>query len=52
MGERRGVYRVLVEKPEEKRALGKFKRRWKDNTKMEPREVGCGGYELDRFDSG
>jgi hypothetical protein len=43
MGERRGVYRVLVKKPEGKRALGRSRRRWKDNIKMEPQKVGCGG---------
>jgi hypothetical protein len=35
MGERRGVYRVLVEKPEGKRLLGKRRRSWKDNIKMD-----------------
>jgi hypothetical protein len=35
MGERRGVYRVLVGKPEEKRPLGKTRRRWEDNIKMD-----------------
>ena len=34
MGERRGVYRVLVGKPEGKRSLGRPKRRWEDNIKM------------------
>jgi hypothetical protein len=43
MGERRGVYRVLVEKPEGKRALGRPRHRWEDNIKMEFQEVGCGG---------
>jgi hypothetical protein len=33
-GARRGVYRVLVGKPEEKRPLGKPRRRWEDNIKM------------------
>jgi hypothetical protein len=33
MGERRGVYKVLVEKPEEKRPLGRPRRRWEDNIK-------------------
>jgi hypothetical protein len=44
MGERRGIYRVLVEKPEGKRALGKPRHRWEDN-KMELQEVGCGGMD-------
>jgi len=41
MGESRGVYRVLVGKPEEKRPLGRFRRRWEDNIKMDLQEVGC-----------
>jgi len=41
MGERRGVYRVLVGKPEEKRQLGRHRRRWEDNIKMDFQEVGC-----------
>jgi hypothetical protein len=43
VGEWRGVYRVLVRKPEEKRPLGKPWRRWEDNIKMDLQEVGCGG---------
>ena len=39
MGERRGVYRVLVEKPVGKRPLGKPLRRLEDNIKMELQEV-------------
>ena len=42
MGERKGVYRVWVGKPEGKRALGRPRRRWKDNIKMDLKEVGCG----------
>ena len=42
MGEKRGVYRVSVGKPEGKMSLGTFRRRWMDNTKMDLREVGCG----------
>jgi hypothetical protein len=34
MGERRGVYRILVGKPEGKRPLGRPKRRWDDNIKI------------------
>jgi len=45
MGERRGVYRVLVGKPEGKRQLGKPRRRWDDNIKMDLQEVGCGGMD-------
>ena len=44
IGERRGVYRVLVEKPEGKRPLGRPRRRWEDN-KMDHHEVGCGGMD-------
>jgi len=40
--ERRDVYRVLVEKPERKRPLGRPRHRWKDNNKMDLQEVGCG----------
>jgi hypothetical protein len=40
MGEDRGVYRVLVGKPEEKRPLGKPRRRWEDNIKMDLQKVG------------
>jgi hypothetical protein len=35
MGERRDVYRVLVGKPERKRPLGRLRRRWEDNIKMD-----------------
>ena len=45
MGERRGVYRVLVGKPEGKRPLGRSGRRWEDNIKMDLQEVGCGGVD-------
>ena len=40
---RRVVYRVLVGKPEGKRALGGPRLRWDDNFKMDLQEVGCGG---------
>jgi hypothetical protein len=40
MGESRGVYRVLVGKPEGKRPLGRARRRWEDNIKMDLQEVG------------
>ena len=42
MGEGRGVYRVLVGKPEGKRPLGRPRRRWEDNIKMGLQEVGGG----------
>jgi len=41
MGDRRGVYRVLVGTPERKRPLGRLRRRWEDNIKMDLQEVGC-----------
>ena len=44
-GESRGVYRVLVGKPEGKRPLGIPRRRWEDNIKMDLQEVGCGGMD-------
>jgi len=40
VGERRGVYRVLVVKPEGKRPPGRPKRRWEDNIKVNLQEVG------------
>jgi hypothetical protein len=45
MGETRGVYRVLVGKPERKRPLGRPRRRWKNNVKIDLHEVGCGGVD-------
>jgi hypothetical protein len=45
VGEKRGVYRVLVGKPERKRPLGRPKPRWKDNIKMDLQEVGYGGVD-------
>ena len=42
MGEERGVYRVLVGKPEGRRPLGRTRRRWVDNIRMDLQEVGCG----------
>ena len=42
MGEERGLCRVLVGKPEGKRPLGRPRRRWVDNIKMDLQEVGCG----------
>ena len=43
IGERRVVHRVLVGKPEGKRPLGRPRRRWEDNIKMDLRKVGGGG---------
>ena len=45
MGDRRGVYRVLVGKPEGKRPFGRPRRRWEDNIKMAVQEAGCGGMD-------
>jgi len=45
MGERRGVYRVLVGKPEGTEPLGRPRRRREDNIKMDLKEVGCGGMD-------
>jgi hypothetical protein len=42
MGKRRGVYTVLVGKPEGKRLFGKTRRRWEDNIKMDLQEVRWG----------
>jgi hypothetical protein len=44
MGERRGVYRALVGNPEGRRPLGRPRRRWEDNIKMDLREVGWGAW--------
>jgi hypothetical protein len=41
MGDGRGVFRVLVRRPEGKRPLGRPGRRWEKNIKMELQEVGC-----------
>ena len=42
VGEGRGVYRVLVEEPEGRRPLGRPRRRWVDNIRMDLQVVGCG----------
>ena len=42
LGEERGVYRVLVEKPEGRKPLERTRRRWVDNIRMDLQEVGCG----------
>jgi hypothetical protein len=41
-GEVKDVYRILVGKPEGKRTLGRHRRRWEDNIKMDLKEVRCG----------
>jgi hypothetical protein len=45
MGKRRGVYRVLVGKPEGRRPLWRHRHRWYDNIKMDFQKVGCGGMD-------
>jgi len=50
--EMRGVYRVLVGKPEGKRLLGRPRRRREDDINMDIRDMGCGGQGLDRTGSG
>ena len=45
MGERRGLYRVLMWKPERKIPLGRHRCRWYDNIKMDFQEVGCGSMD-------
>ena len=42
LGEERGPYGVLVEKPEGRRPLGRPRRRWVGNIRNDPQEVGCG----------
>jgi hypothetical protein len=42
MGERKGVYGVLVGKPEGRRPLARPRHKWEDNSKMDLLEVGCG----------
>jgi hypothetical protein len=44
-GEERGVYRVLVGKLEGKRPLGRPRRTWEDNIRMDLQEMGCGGMD-------
>ena len=45
IGDRRGVFRVLVGKPEGKWPLGRPRRRWEDNIKLDLQEVRCGGMD-------
>jgi hypothetical protein len=45
MGEKRNVYRLLVRKPQGKSPLGRPRRRWMDNIKMDLVEVGWGGVD-------
>ena len=54
MEERRGVHKVSVGKPERKRQLGRPRRRWEDNIKMDLQEVGrgCGDWSWLRIGTG
>jgi hypothetical protein len=45
MGEKRNVFRILVGKPEGRRPLGRHRRRWVDNIKMDLREIGWDGVD-------
>jgi hypothetical protein len=52
MGENRNAYRILVGMPEGKRPLGRPRRRWVDNIKLDLREIGLGWSGLDLYGSG
>jgi hypothetical protein len=45
IGDRRNAYRILVGKPEERRPLGRPRRRWMDNIKIDLREIGWDGMD-------
>ena len=45
MGKMKGAYRIVVGKPDGKRPLGRPRRRWEDNIKMDLQEVGCEGMD-------
>jgi hypothetical protein len=49
MGDRKGVYRVMVGKPEEKKPLGRARHRWEDNIKMDLQKA-CWGRDMDWID--
>jgi hypothetical protein len=49
MGEERKLYKVSVGKPEEKRPLGRPRRRWEDGIRMDLREIGLGGVDWIRL---
>ena len=50
MGQRRGVHRVLVGRPEGKRPLGRRRHRWEDNMKMDLQKVRVGGMDRIKLD--
>jgi hypothetical protein len=50
MGEGRGVHRILVGRPEGKRPLGRPRRRWEDNIKMDLRKTGINGVKCIRLE--
>jgi hypothetical protein len=52
MGEERNVYRVLVGKPEGKRPLGRPRRRWEDEIRMDLGEISLGGCGFESIGSG
>jgi len=45
IGKRKGVYRILVGEPERKRPIGRHRRRWEDNIKMDLKEIRLEGVE-------
>jgi hypothetical protein len=45
MGEKRGAYRILVGRPEGRRPLGRLRRRWEDNIKVDIQEMGWSGVD-------
>jgi hypothetical protein len=51
-GEVRGAYNILVGRPEGRRPLGRPRRKWEDNIKMDLREIGFVGCGLDSLGSG
>jgi hypothetical protein len=52
MGEEMGVYKIVVGKPEGRRPLGRPRRRWVDNIRMDRQEVGCGYMDWPRIETG